>query len=158
MPATLDAKALKRKLRHETIDAAKKPLVPPGATSTTTPAGIAAHDRDADPDRWANRQRAREFAGELEGASHTASSDLRASAPPREESWQEQPAGAIAACDVAQLERHPDNRQPKEPDIVAMMQSFSDVGQRVGTRWRSRAGRRDDGAHPRSSARLDSDR
>jgi len=122
MPATLERKNARKLLRDATIQAAKKPLVAPGATSTTTPAGIAAHD----PDAWANRQRAREFAREQEPATngkHNRDDELPA------EAWQESPSGSIVMLAIDRLHRHPDNRMPAEHDIVAMMESLLAVKQ-----------------------------
>lgn len=48
---------------------------------------------------------------------------------PEEPRWQESPTGAIVGLDLLALDRHPDNREPTEADIMAKVQSFTEVGQ-----------------------------
>lgn len=119
-------KAFRRKLRHTEIEQHKKPLAPASHTSMTTPAGIAVNSGDVDPERYDNQLRARHFAGELSkgNGQHKGKQDDEPA-----ESWQESPSGAIVALPIGECERHEDNRQPAEHEIMAMMQSLTEVKQ-----------------------------
>lgn len=93
-----------------------------------------------------DKRQAKDFADELDRkagkkSSHgplpaaltgtTTPAGIAANDPDAREPWQESPGGAVQQLIVEDLVRHPDNREPSEQDILAMMASLSDpkVGQ-----------------------------
>jgi len=101
----------------------------PALTGTTTPAGIAANDPDADWEARLNRQRAKEFSRETERLAGSGAPDP-ADGPgldlePLDEISQD--TGQVVQVGLDLIHVHPKNRRPDAAAVQALADSFRDA-------------------------------